>query len=107
MLTGSWQKSGRCEMPKLICSNCGWWDDEEEFYWEKDFDDADQCKVCWDWFGPWDLHGGVCRDCLWETAAKRTDIVLGFLTENADCFGEYAAEIIDREYQIRNKNRPK
>ena len=64
-----------------------------------------QCQVCGDWFGSWDMVGGVCRDCLWETAANRTDIVLGYLVENADCFGEYVAEIIDREYKI--KNRPK
>ena len=111
-------------MPKLICSNCGWWDDEEEFYWEKDYDDYGwecpnchkgdgwlsepvQCQVCGDWFGSWDMVGGGCRDCLWETAANRTDIVLGYLVENADSFGEYVAEIIDKEYQIRNKNRPK
>ena len=69
-------------MGKLICENCDWWDDEEEFYWEKSYDDygwecpnchkddgwlsnAIECKVCGYRFGPWDIYGSVCRDCLW------------------------------------------
>ena len=69
-------------MGKLICENCDWWDDEEEFYWEKSYDDygwecpnchkddgwlsnAIECKVCGDRLGPWDIYGSVCRDCLW------------------------------------------
>ena len=109
-------------MKKLICYNCGWWDDEEEFYWQgKDIDDfgwncpncgkddgwlseAVDCEVCGDWFGEWETFGGVCRDCLWNyVVPERQDIVLGFIMENKDCFGEYAAEIIKREYAIRDK----
>lgn len=98
---------------KLICSNCEWCDDEEEFYWvgkdpdefevvcpccykEDDWiEEAKQCEYCGDWFLEDKLSGGICRDCLWNYIVKnRTDIVLGFLWENRDVFGEYASEII-------------
>lgn len=101
---------------KYICENCGYCDDEEEFLWRgRDIDDfgwncpncgkddgwlheAVLCDCCGDWFGEDELNGGVCRDCLWNyISVQRIDIVLGFLYENRDCFGEYASEIICRE----------
>ena len=101
---------------KYICENCGWCDDLEEFFWQgRDIDDfgwncpvcgkddgwiheAVMCDVCGDWFGEDELEGGICRNCLWNyITVQRPDIVLGFLYENRDVFGEYASEIICRE----------
>ena len=96
---------------KCVCTNCGWCDDESEFFWHgRDIDDfgwncpncgkdddwieeAVRCDICEEWMSEDDLIGGICLDCFYETAAKRQDIVTGFLWENKECFGEYAAEI--------------
>ena len=104
---------------KMICSNCHYCDDEEEFFWRgRDIDDfgwncpncgkddgwleeAVQCAACGDWFGEEDLSGGICSLCMWERIVPdRIDIVLGFLYENRDYFGEYASEILNKENKI-------
>ena len=111
---------------KLICTHCKYCNDEEEFFWRgrgidnfgwscpdcgKDdgwLEEAVQCNVCGDWFEAEDLSGGVCPYCMWRhITTRRTDIVLGFLYENKDCFGEYASEIFNREFEAnRKRNRP-
>ena len=101
---------------KYICENCGWCDDESEFFWQgKDIDDfgwecpkcgkddgwlfeGAMCNSCGEYFLEDEVHGGICSECLFDyIVTNRIDIVLGFLWENRDCFGEYVSDIINQE----------
>ena len=79
---------------------CPWCDSEDEL------GEAKECAVCGDYFGEDILIGGICPDCFWQyVVPNREDIILGFINENRDCFGEYASEIIKREYEFRDKKK--
>ena len=95
-----------CEFSEYETFN---WLPDKPVYWyftlrcpkcdEEGLEEAKQCQCCGDWFGEEELTGGLCHWCLFGTIpTERQDIILGFLWENREAFGEYAAEITNKQY---------
>ena len=107
----------------LVCENCGAAFESPAQHTERENYDwldgkpsrtvfRDACPVCWSFNigeGCYCLYCGnaklledmltdeICRDCFTELSEQRTDLVKGFLSENAKDFAGYCAEKLKEE----------